>query len=50
MKHLNAKTVTALPLTGAFSVGTVSAMGLDSGVRPLTSVRREQHRHSLQSR
>ena len=38
MKHLNDKTVTALLLTGAFSVGNVSAMGLDSGVRPLTSV------------
>jgi hypothetical protein len=38
MKLLNAKTLAALALTGAMSIGTASAMGLDSGIKPLTSV------------
>ena len=38
MKYLNAKTLAALALTGAMSIGTASAMGLDSGTRSLGSV------------
>lgn len=38
MKTLTIKTIAALALTGALSVGTASAMGLDSGVKSLNSV------------
>lgn len=38
MKLLNTKTIAALALTGALSIGTASAMGLDSGTQSLDSV------------
>lgn len=38
MYNLNAKTVTALLLTGAFTAGTASAMRLDVGVKSLISI------------
>ena len=38
MNILNTKTFTAIALTGALSIGTASAMGLDSGIKPLASV------------
>ena len=38
MKSLTTKTFAALALTGALSIGTASAMGLDSGTKPLGSV------------
>ena len=38
MKLLNTKTLAALAITGALSIGTASAMGLDSGTQPLNSV------------
>jgi hypothetical protein len=38
MKLLNAKTLAALALTGAMSIGTASAMGLNEGTQPLDSV------------
>ena len=38
MKTLNEKTFAALALTGALSIGTASAMGLDSGTKALDSV------------
>jgi hypothetical protein len=38
MKLLNAKTLAAVALTGALSIGTASAMGLSTGTQPLNSV------------
>lgn len=38
MKFINAKSIAALALTGALSIGTASAMGLDSGTKPLNSI------------
>ena len=38
MKLFNVKTIAALAITGALSVGTASAMGLDAGTRSLNSV------------
>lgn len=38
MKFLNATTIAALALTGALSMGTASAAGLNAGVKPLASV------------
>lgn len=38
MKLLNIKTIAAVALTSALSMGTVSAAGLDTGVQPLNSI------------
>ena len=38
MKLLNTKTLAALAITGALSIGTASAMGLNAGTQPLDSV------------
>ena len=38
MKLLNTKTIAALLITGAMSVGTASAMTLDSGTTQLNSI------------
>ena len=38
MKLLNTKTLAALAITGALSIGTASAMGLDAGTQSLNSV------------
>jgi len=38
MKFVNAKTIAALALTGALSVGTASAMGLNTGIMPVDSI------------
>ena len=38
MKLFNSKTLAALAITGALSIGTASAMGLDAGTRSLDSI------------
>ncbi len=38
MKLLNAKTLAALALTGAMSIGTASAMGLNIGTQPVNQI------------
>ncbi len=38
MKLFNTKTLAALAITGALSIGTASAMGLDAGTKALNSV------------
>ena len=38
MKLFNVKTIAALAITGALSIGTASAMGLDVGTKPLDSI------------
>ncbi len=38
MKLLNTKTLTAVLVAGALSIGTASAMGLSQGTQALTSV------------
>lgn len=38
MKLLNTKAFAAIAVTGALSIGTASAMGLDSGTKSLDSV------------
>ena len=38
MKLLNTKTLAALAITGALSISTASAMGLDAGTQSLNSV------------
>ena len=38
MNSRNTKTIAALALAGALSIGTASAMGLDTGTKPLGSV------------
>ncbi len=38
MKLLITKTLAALAITGALSIGTASAMGLNAGTQPLDSI------------
>ena len=38
MKLVNTKTIAAFLITGAMSVGTASAMGLDAGTTQLSSI------------
>ena len=38
MKTLSTKTIAALAITGALSIGSASAMGLNAGTKPLDTI------------